>query len=204
MRGQIPVTLPPNTTGNEAYTACFYAFNFNGLVLAGSGDELILVRPDSQPNLPKADRKWNREQVLPVRLFRLGYLKPDPILAQYRDKLGTREGRAILEAKSNVVIVGDKAASLEKLQAYIDAEVLGAMGVSVTAGTHPAMRCDPRVSGRSPIAQTSTSISRAFARTSRFAMSGAKSRALLRGITPRPTSGSPIEAIGHSRPNIRE
>ena len=38
VRGEIPVTLPPNTTGSEAYTTCFYAFNLNGLAVAGSGD----------------------------------------------------------------------------------------------------------------------------------------------------------------------
>ena len=29
VRGEIPVILPPNTTGDEAYTACFYAFNLS-------------------------------------------------------------------------------------------------------------------------------------------------------------------------------
>ena len=98
MRGEIPVTLPPNTMGNEAYTTCFYAFNLNGLVVAGSGDQLILVRPESRPNIPPPERRWNRENVLSIQLFRLGYFKSDLILAQYRDKLGTGAGRAILEA----------------------------------------------------------------------------------------------------------
>ena len=109
VRGEIPVTLPPNTTGSEAYTTCFYAFNHNGLAVAGSGDSLILIRPETRPEAPRTERKWNPEQILPIRLFRLGYLRSDPILAQYKDKLGTKLGRAILEAKSNTVIVADKA-----------------------------------------------------------------------------------------------
>ena len=48
VRGEIPLTLPPNTTGEEAYTTCFYAFNLNGLVIAGRGGELILIRPETQ------------------------------------------------------------------------------------------------------------------------------------------------------------
>ena len=83
---------PPIRLGNEAYTTCFYAFNSNGLVLAGSGDELILIRPETRANLTRPERPWNKDQVLPIQLFRLGYLKSDLILAQYRDKLGTKGG----------------------------------------------------------------------------------------------------------------
>jgi hypothetical protein len=141
VRGQIPVILPPNTMGDEAYTACFYAFNFNGLVLAGSGDELILVRPETR-NLPRPDRPWNRDQVLATQLFRLGYLKPDPIMRQYRDNLGTRAGRAVLEKKSNVLLVTDAAEGLDRLREYIDSEILEAMGVA--AGDDQARQANPR------------------------------------------------------------
>ncbi len=64
VRGEIPVTLPPNTLGDEAYTACFDALTFNGLVLAGTGDELVLVRTETQPKLPRPKRPWNRDQIL--------------------------------------------------------------------------------------------------------------------------------------------
>jgi hypothetical protein len=108
------------------------------LAVAGSGDSLILIRPETKPNPPRLDRKWNRDQILPIRLFRLGYLKSDLILAQYKDKLGTRAGRAILEPKSNTVIIADKATSFEKLQSYIDAEALESMGLPAGAGRTPA------------------------------------------------------------------
>ena len=174
VRGEIPVTLPPNTTGDEAYTACFYAFNSNGLVLAGSGDELILVRPESRPALPKAERPWNRERVLPIRLFRLGYLKSDLVLAEYRDKLGTKGGRAILEAKSNVVIVADKPASLEKLARYIDAETLQAMGVPAAAGHSAAEGLRPPNLGAIAGRENIHFYLLAYARARRIPISGAK------------------------------
>ena len=107
VRGTISVGLPPNTLGDEAYTACYFAFIFNGLGLAGSGNELTLVRPEKHPRLPRPNRTWNADWILPIRLFRLGYLKPDPILRQYRDKCATAAGEAILEKKSNVLIVMD-------------------------------------------------------------------------------------------------
>jgi hypothetical protein len=176
VRGEIPVTLPPNTTGSEAYTTCFYAFTLNGLAVAGSGDSLILIRPETKPNAPRLERKWNREQVLPIRLFRLGYLRSDPILAQYKDKLGTRAGRAILEAKSNTVIVADKAASLEKLQRYIDAEVLEAMGLPAAAG-HVAGDV-PRPPSPGAIADRANIhfYLMTFARVSRIPMNGSKTQ----------------------------
>ena len=39
---------------------------------------LILIRPETRPEAPRPERKWNREQILPIRLFRLGYLRSDP------------------------------------------------------------------------------------------------------------------------------
>ncbi len=174
VRGEIPVTLPPNTMGNEAYTACFYAFNLNGLMVAGSGDQLILVRPETRPNLPPPERRWNREKVLPIQLFRLGYLKSDLILAQYRDKLGTGAGRAILEQKSNVVIVADTAASLEKLQRYIDAETVEAMGVSMTRRYTPGDALRPPSLGAIAARENVHFYLMAFARASQIPMSGSK------------------------------
>ena len=88
VRGEIPLTLPPNTTGSEAYTTCFYAFTLNGLAVAGSSDSLILIRPETRPKAPKLDRKWNRDQILPIRLFRLGYLNSDLVLRSIRTSLG--------------------------------------------------------------------------------------------------------------------
>jgi hypothetical protein len=137
VRGTISVALPPNTLGDEAYTVCYYAFNFNGLGLAGSGDELLLVRPAKHPRLPRPNRSWNTDRILPIRLFRLGYLKPDPILRQYQDKIATAAGQAILEKKSNVLIVMDSDLVLEALGRFIDSEILEAMGVRSTGGQAP-------------------------------------------------------------------
>jgi hypothetical protein len=174
VRGEIPLTLPPNTTGNEAYTTCFYAFNLNGLVVAGSGDQLLLIRPETRREAPLLERTWNRENVLPIRLFRLGYLRSDPILVQYKDKLGTKAGRAILESKSNMVIVADKASSLEKLERYIDAETLEAMGVPASSGRTPADGLRPPTLGAIATRDHLHFYLMAFARMSRIAMSGSK------------------------------
>jgi hypothetical protein len=137
VRGTISVFLPPNTLGDEAYTVCYYAFNFNGLGLAGSGDELLLVRPEKHPRLPRPNRAWNPDRILPIRLFRLGYLKPDPILRQYQEKIGTAVGHAILEKKSNVLIVIDSEQALEELSRFIDSETLETMGVRFADGQAP-------------------------------------------------------------------
>jgi hypothetical protein len=142
VHGVIPVSIPPNTTGDEAYTTCYYAFNFNGLTLAGQGEDLILMRPETRPGLKAPERPWNRSVVLATRLFRLGYLKPDPIMRQYRDQFGTRVGHAVLEPKSNTLIVNDTAKSVEVLARHIDAEILEAMGTPATDEGAPA--AEPR------------------------------------------------------------
>jgi hypothetical protein len=174
VRGEIPVTLPPNTTGKEAYTTCFYAFTINGLLLGGTRDELVLMRTGRNLKAPPLERAWNPEQVLPIRLFRLGYLKPDPILAQYKDKIGTKAGRAILEAKSNVVIVADKAASLAKLEHYIDAEVFQSMGVPAAAGHTAAEGLQPPRLGAIAARENIHFYLMTFARIGQIPMSGAK------------------------------
>ncbi len=174
VRGEIPLTLPPNAMGNEAYTTCFYAFNLNGLVVAGRGEDLLLIRPEARPNAPVVERTWNREQVLAIRLFRLGYLRSDPILVQYKDKLGTKGGRAILEAKSNMVIVADKASALEKLARYIDAEAVEAMGVPAAAGRTPADGLRPPGLGAIASRDNIHFYLMAFARVSRIAISSTK------------------------------
>lgn len=150
VKGTISVFLPPNTLGDEAYTVCYYAFNFNGLGLAGSGDELLLVRPEKHPQLPRPNRAWNPDRILPIRLFRLGYLKPDPVLRQYQDKIATAVGRAILEKKSNVLIVMDSQSALEALGRFIDSETLAAMGMRSTGGLAPGE--EPRPPGVGAIA----------------------------------------------------
>jgi hypothetical protein len=132
VRGEIPVELPLNATGDEAYTTCYYAFNFNGLTLAGQGDELILLRPETRPELTRPERPWNRSSVLSTRLFRLGYLKPDPIMTEYRDQIGTRLGHVLLEPKSNSLIVSDTDKSVKALGRHIDTQVLEAMGTPAT------------------------------------------------------------------------
>ncbi len=174
VRGEIPVTLPPNTLGREAYTTCYYAFTMNGLLVAGNNDSVVLIRPEARPEAPRTERTWNKDPILPIRLFRLGYLKPDLVLAQYRDKLGTKAGRAILEKKSNLVIVADKAASLDKLEHYIDAEVLQSMGVPAAAGHSAAEGLRPPNLGAIAARENIHFYLMAFARVRRFASSGSK------------------------------
>ena len=143
VRGPLPVFLPPNAKGDEAYSTCFCAFTYNGLVMDVAQGELELVRPETRPALPRPERPWNRGDVLSTRLFRLGYLKPDPIMRQYRDKIGTNVGHAIVELKSNDLIVVDKAPAVEAMGRYVDSQVVEAMGVPASddnaagAGTRP-------------------------------------------------------------------
>jgi hypothetical protein len=128
VRGKIRVALTPNTLGDEAYSACFVAMTYNGLVLTGDSGELTLVRPETRRDLPIPRRPWDREHVLSTRLFRLGYLNSDEILRHYRDAIGTKEGHAVLEPRSNVVIVTDSDVALVKLGIFIDSQTLAAMG----------------------------------------------------------------------------
>ncbi len=129
VRGPLPVVVPPNAKGDEIYSTCFCAFTYTGLVMDVAGGELELVRPEKRPALKRPVRPWNRNEVLSTRLFRLGYLKPDPIMRQYRDKIGTNVGHAIVELKSNELIVVDKGAPLETMSRYLDSHVVEAMGV---------------------------------------------------------------------------
>jgi hypothetical protein len=143
VRGKLPVFLPPNTMGDEAYTACFYAFNLNGLGLSSAGDDLVVVRPEKHPRLPRPGGTWNRQRILSTQLFRLGYLKTDPILRKYRDQVGSSAGHAVLDKKSNVVIVTDSPKALELLRAHIDSEILEAMGVPASEGQAHGERRTP-------------------------------------------------------------
>ena len=128
VRGKIRVALTPNTMGDEAYSACFVAMTYNGLVLTGDSGELTVVRPETRPDLPIPRRPWDREHVLSTRLFRLGYLNSDEVLRRYRDAIGTKDGHAVLEPRSNVVIVTDSDAALVKLGIFLDSQTLAAMG----------------------------------------------------------------------------
>ena len=134
VRGDIRVALTPNTRGDEAYTACFFALTYNGLALAGNMGNLVLVRPETRPALAPPKRLWDRDHILSTQLFRLGYLNSNPILARYHDGIGTRDGHAVLEPKSNVLIVTDTDAALEKLGRHIDSEILEAMGAPTPEG----------------------------------------------------------------------
>jgi hypothetical protein len=128
VNGKIRVALPPNAMGDEAYSACFFALTYNGLVLSGSGNELVLVRPETRPDLTPPKRRWNREHILSTRVFHLGYLNSDPILRRYRDVIGTKEGHAVFQPRSNVLIVTDTDPAIEMLGAHLDSETLEAMG----------------------------------------------------------------------------
>ncbi len=178
VQGKISVFLPPNTMGDEAYTACFYAFSFNGLGLSGAGDELVLVRNEKHPELPRLSRPWNRDQVLTTQLFRLGYLKPDPILRQYRNNAASSAGHAVLEAKSNVLIAVDTQKALELLQAHLDAEVLEAMGVPASKEPEPGNALRPPSLGAIASAETLHFYLMAFARWNEFRMAAVQDRAV--------------------------
>ncbi len=134
VRGNVSVFLPPNSLGDEAYTTCFSALTYNGLVIAAANNELELVRPEKRPTLPRTKRPWNRNDVLATWLIRLGYLKPDPIMRAYREKIGTNVGHAILELKSNDLIVVNRPRALEALFRYVNTQILAAMGVPSSEG----------------------------------------------------------------------
>jgi len=143
VHGKLPVFLPPNTMGDEAYTTCYYAFNLNGLGLSAASNDLVVVRPEKHPRMPRPGGRWNPERILSTQLFRLGYLKPDPILRKYRDQIGSSAGHAVLEKKSNVVIIADSPKALELLRAHIDSESLEAMGVPASEGKAHGERRPP-------------------------------------------------------------
>ena len=178
VQGKISVGLPPNTLGDEAYTGCFYAFSFNGLGLSGSGDELVLVRSEKHRQLPRLSRPWKRDQILSTQLFRLGYLKPDPILRQYRDKAGSPAGHAVLEAKSNVLIAVDTPKALESLRTHIDAEILEAMGVPAAEEPAPGDAVRPPSLGAIASTEAIHFYLLAFARWNKFPLAAAQDRAV--------------------------
>jgi hypothetical protein len=178
VQGKISVSLPANTTGDEAYTACFYAFSYNGLGLSGSGGELVLVRAAKHPQLPRLSGPWKRDQILSTQLFRLGYLKPDPILRQFRDKAGSPAGHAVLEAKSNVLIVTDTQKALDSLRAHVDAETLEAMGMPASKEPEPRNALRPPSLGAIASAETLHFYLLAFARWNEFPMAAVQDRAV--------------------------
>ena len=100
VRGNIRVTLTPNTIGDEAWTTCFFALTYNGLALAGSGGNLVLVRPETRPALVPPKRLWDRDHILSTQLFRLGYLNSNPILAQL-SRCARDRGRACRPSSRN-------------------------------------------------------------------------------------------------------
>ena len=178
VQGKISVSLPANTLGDEAYTACFYAFSYNGLGLSGSGDELVLVRSEKHRQLPRLSRPWNRDQVLSTQLFRLGYLKPDPILRHYRDKAGSPAGHAVLETRSNVLIAVDTPKALESLRTHIDAEILEAMGVPASKAQASGNELRPPSLGAIASTEAIHFYLLAFARWNKFPLNTTQDRAV--------------------------
>ena len=143
VHGKLPVFLPPNTMGDEAYTTCFYAFNLNGLGLSAAGDDLVVVRPAKHPRMPRPGGTWNRERILSTQLFRLGYLKPDPILRTI-SRQGWQLGGTC--GPRQEVERGDRhrqPESLGVIAARIDSEILEAMGVPASEGQAPGERAAP-------------------------------------------------------------
>jgi hypothetical protein len=184
VRGKMAIFLPPNSMGDEAFTTCFYAFSFNGLGFSGLAADLLLVRPEKHPRLVRLGRPWNREQVLSTRLYRLGYLKPDPIMRQYRDKLGNSGGHAVFERRSNILIVTDTPKALQALQGYIDSQTLEAMGLP--AGHAQVPDEGPRAPSLGAIASRETIhfYLMAFARSNQFPLAAAEQKNLVAKYYP--------------------
>src|SRR5262249_46894513 len=179
VRGGLPVSLPPNTMGDEAYTACFYALTFNGLVLAGSGDELVLVRPETRADLVRAERRWNREQVLSTELVRLGFLKPDRVMKHYHDAVGTPAGHAVLERRSNILLVTDRSEALDRLRTHVDSEILQAMDVRASEGRALGEGARPPSLGAITSKDNIHFYLAAFARRSRIPLAASEAKGLL-------------------------
>jgi hypothetical protein len=179
VRGTIPVSLPPNTSGGEAYTTCFYALSFNGLVLAGSGDELVLIRPETRPELTRPKRPWNRDHVLSTQLFRLGYLKPDPVMKHYHDSIGTAAGRAVLERRSNILLVSDQAEAIIRLRDHVDSEIMQAMGLPAGDAPAPAEGVRPPSLGAIASREHIHFYLMTFARRSQIPLAAAEEKSVL-------------------------
>ena len=188
VQGKIAIDLPPNTMGDEAYTACFYAFSFNGLGLLGRGDDLKLVRFEKHPQLPRSGRMWNRDQILATQLFRLGYLRPDPILRQYRDRIGTGAGHAILEKKSNVLIVADTPPALEALRSSCGRRDPGIDGRARRQGTGRRRRPAPAQPGGHRVCGVDSLLSDGL-RAKPFSTGGRPGSSSHPGTIPRRTCG---------------
>jgi hypothetical protein len=176
VRGRMAVSLPPNTMGDEAFTACFYAFTFNGLGFAGVAENMELVRPEKHPRVERIGGPWNPDQILSTRLFRLGYLKPDPIMRHYSDKLGSPRGLAVVEHRSNVLIVTDAQKPLDSLGVYIDSEILEAMGVPASDGHPPGEGPRPPSLGAIASRESIHFYLMAFARSNQIPLAGAREK----------------------------
>ena len=172
VRGNMAVSLPPNTMGDEAFTACFYAFNFNGLGFSGVGSDFVLVRPEKHPGLELIGRPFNPDQILSTRLYRLGYLKPDPIMRHFQEKAGSALGHAVLEQRSNILIVVDTPRALQSLAAHVDSEILAAMGVPAPNGRQAGARPGPPSPGAIASREAIHFYLMACARTNRFPLGG--------------------------------
>ena len=83
------------------------------------------------------------------------------------------------------MIVADKAPSLEKLEHYIDAEALEAMGVPAAAGHTPADGLRPPSLGAIASRENIHFYLMAFARASQIPMSGTKKEGIVRQTLPR-------------------
>jgi hypothetical protein len=184
VRGRMAVSLPPNTLGDEAFTTCFYAFSCNGLGFSGVAADLVLVRPEKHPRVERIGRPWNPDRILPTRLFRLGYLNPEAILRFYRDRAGTAEGHAVIERRSNALVVTDTAKSLETLAAHIDSQILHAMGVPAADGILRGEGPRPPSLGAIVSREAVHFYLLAYARSNRFPLAGKAEKNVLTKYYP--------------------
>jgi len=172
VRGTMPIFLPPNAMGEEVYTTCFVAFIYNGLALSATGPDLELVRPETRTVLNRPGRPWNRNQILATRLYRLGYLKPDPIMRHFQQEIGTRDGHAVLQPRSNVLIVIDSSPALAALAEYIDSQILEAMGIPASPAHAPGDEPRPPSLGAIVSPETVHFYLLAFARSNHIPLFG--------------------------------
>ena len=202
MRGQIAVSLPPNSMGDEAFTTCFYAFSFNGLGFSGVAQDLVLVRPEKHPRLERTGGPWNRRpdpvgRALPARLSEA---RPDhaSVPGQDRYRGGARGDRAA----SQRVDRHRHTEGSRVVTRQIDTAILEAMGLPVperhVAGDGPRMPSLGAIASR----ETIHFYLMAFARRNHFPLVASGQKSGSEVIIPRPICGPMSRAIGPSQQSI--
>ena len=100
-------------------------------------------------------------------------------MRQYRDKLGTREGRAVLVKRSNILLVTDRAEALDRLRSYVDSEIVEAMGVPASEGHAPGEEPRPPSLGAIASRESIHFYLMAYARWSRITLAAREDKDVL-------------------------